>query len=130
MTYAWTIVPDTTAPETTLHSGPEATTIETDATFVFSSNELEAEFECSLDGEAFGGCETPDIYTELAVGTHTYEVRAIDLAGNVDQTPARHDVDDQPPARHDRSRDDDPDRPARRDDRRRRLLHLLRHRQP
>ena len=90
VTYAWTIVPDTTAPETTLHSGPESPTEATDATFVFSSNELEAEFECSLDGEAFGGCETPDVYQDLTVGTHTYEVRAIDLAGNVDETPASH----------------------------------------
>ena len=61
VTYAWTIVPDTTAPETTLHGAPASPTDATDATFVFSSNEFEAEFECSLDGAAFSGCETPDV---------------------------------------------------------------------
>jgi large repetitive protein len=90
VSYVWTIEPDTTPPDTTLHSAPPASTDVTDATFTFSSNELNAEFECSLDGETFGGCETPDIYTDLAIGSHTYAVRAVDLAGNVDPTPATH----------------------------------------
>ena len=87
--YPWTIELDTTPPETVLHARPPLTTIETDATFSFSSPELGAEFECALDAEPFEGCDSPTLYTELAIGEHTFRVRAVDLAEvpNVDQTP-------------------------------------------
>jgi hypothetical protein len=56
----------------------------------FSSNEAGSTFQCSLNGAAFAGCTTPANYTGLAVGNHTFQVRAIDAAGNVDPTPAGH----------------------------------------
>ena len=93
VSYAWTIEADTIAPETTLHARPPATTLDTTATFSFSSNELGAEFECNIDGEGFSGCENPEVYTELLPGEHTFEVRAIDLAEptpNIDATPERY----------------------------------------
>ena len=34
------------------------------------------------------GCETPQTYTELWGGQHTFAVRAVDLAGNPDPSPA------------------------------------------
>ena len=49
------------------------------------------EFECSLDGGPFEGCEGVYELTGLATGSHTLRVRALDLAEppNVDPTPGR-----------------------------------------
>ncbi|WP_240359172.1 adventurous gliding motility protein AgmC [Pyxidicoccus trucidator] len=85
-TYAWTV--DTTAPDTTIVSGPAVVTNATTATFDFSSNDAAATFECSLDGAAFVACADPRTFTGLANGNHTLAVRAVDAAGNVDPTPA------------------------------------------
>jgi parallel beta-helix repeat protein len=90
--YTWTIV-DVAAPETAITSQPEASTAATAATFSFtgSDNATAAAgltFACALDGAAFGACTSPRSYTGLAVGSHTFRVRATDVAGNVDATPA------------------------------------------
>lgn len=45
-------------------------------------------FERSLDGGAFISCVSPLVIYDLAEGDHTFEVRAIDAATNVDSTPA------------------------------------------
>jgi hypothetical protein len=88
--FSWTVEPppDTTDPETTVDSGPEGNTESTDATLAFSANEGGSTFECSLDGTGFAGCVSPVQLTGLAVGAHTFTVRATDAAGNVDETPA------------------------------------------
>ena len=39
-------------------------------------------------------CTAPRAYSSLAVGAHEFRVRAIDPAGNVDQTPATQHLDD------------------------------------
>ena len=90
--YTWTvdITLDTTPPQTTIGSGPSATTTETSATFAFSSPDTGATFECSLDGAPYEACVTGVQYTDLAVGEHTFSVRAKDAAGNPDPTPATH----------------------------------------
>jgi CSLREA domain-containing protein len=89
--YSWTVLaPDTTAPETTITSGPAATTTSTDATLSFSANEIGATFECSVDLAAFGSCESPVVLSDMAIGTHTFAVRATDASGNTDATPAEH----------------------------------------
>jgi endonuclease/exonuclease/phosphatase family metal-dependent hydrolase len=79
---------DTVAPDTTISSAPSGTVNSTDATFSFSSNETGSTFTCSLDGAAFASCTSPASYSGLANGTHTFAVRATDLAGNVDATAA------------------------------------------
>jgi hypothetical protein len=86
----WTIEPpaDTTAPETTINAGPPASTSSTTATISFSANELDATFQCSLDGAPFADCFSPEELTGLAVGSYTFKVQATDAAGNVDVTPA------------------------------------------
>jgi CSLREA domain-containing protein len=90
--YEWEIQPaDTTAPNTTLGSGlPPSSTTGRSAGFTFSSNEAGSTYECSLDNAAFAACTSPQAYTSLSVGSHTFRVRAIDAAGNVDTTPATH----------------------------------------
>src|SRR5829696_904869 len=79
---------DITAPETTIDSGPSGTINVADATFTFSASETGATFECRLDGTAYSACTSPESYTNLSDGSHTFDVRAMDGAGNVDATPA------------------------------------------
>jgi hypothetical protein len=83
-----TPAPDTTAPETTIGSGPPAKTTTTTASFAFASSEAGSSFECELDGAAWSACDTPKAYSGIAVGSHQFSVRAIDAAKNVDPTPA------------------------------------------
>jgi hypothetical protein len=80
--------PDTTPPDTTIVAGPSGTTTSTSASFTFSSSEAGSTFECRLDGGSFSSCTSPKAYSGLSTGEHTFEVRAIDAAGNIDVTPA------------------------------------------
>lgn len=80
---------DTTAPETSISSGPASSTTSTSASFSFSSNEP-GTFECQLDASAYQPCTSPATYSSLAAGSHTFRVRAKDAAGNVDPSPASH----------------------------------------
>ncbi|GAA2037039.1 right-handed parallel beta-helix repeat-containing protein [Polymorphospora rubra] len=92
-TYTWTISPapaDTTPPDTTIDSAPDASTVATGATFTFSAGEPGSTFECSLDGAAFAACTSPQVYTGLWATDHEFRVRATDPAGNTDPTPAAH----------------------------------------
>jgi len=80
--------PDTTPPDTTISSGPSGTVSTGDASFAFSSTESGSTFECRLDGGAWGGCTSPKSFISLVNGSHTFDVRAKDTAGNVDASPA------------------------------------------
>ncbi len=77
------------APDTTITSAPPASSGSNDATFEFTATEG-AFFECQLDGGGFQFCSSPHTYPGLPDGTHTFEVRATNFAGNVDPTPATH----------------------------------------
>jgi hypothetical protein len=85
-TRAFTI--DTEAPDTTIDSGPRGPLAATAATFTFSAGESGATFECRVDSGAFVACTSPYITAALPDGQHTFEVRAIDAAGNADHSPA------------------------------------------
>jgi RHS repeat-associated protein len=74
-------------PDTTILSGPTGTVASAKQTFNFASSEAGGGYECSLDGAAYTACAPPKAYT-LANGSHTFKVRATDIAGNVDATPA------------------------------------------
>jgi hypothetical protein len=78
---------DTDAPNTTITSGPKASTKSKSATFSFSASESGATFECRLDGGAWQACTSPRTYSGLHKGSHVFRVRAVDEAGNRDGTP-------------------------------------------
>ncbi|MCA9211817.1 MAG: LamG domain-containing protein [Planctomycetales bacterium] len=80
--------PDATAPETTINSTPPAISVSDIATFDFASSEQGSLFVCSLDAGAYEACAAPKTYSEIAEGSHTFSVRATDIAGNTDNTPA------------------------------------------
>src|SRR3954454_2269264 len=79
---------DTTAPDTSISSSPASSTSSTSASFSFSSTESGSSFECRLDGGAWSSCSSPKTYSSLAVGNHSFDVRATDPAGNTDTTPS------------------------------------------
>jgi hypothetical protein len=83
---------DTSAPDTQIDSGPvDGSTITTSiATLGFSTvaPETNPTFECRLDGSAFQSCASPTQLAALGNGSHTFDVRATDQAGNTDPTPA------------------------------------------
>src|SRR5204863_2737876 len=82
---------DGTAPETSLDAHPPDPNGR-DASFSFSGNDAGgtgvAGFECALDGGGFTACTSPQAYSGLADGSHTFQVRAHDAVGNIDPTPA------------------------------------------
>ena len=86
--FTWTV--DTTPPETTLTAHPSVFSNNASQSFGFSGDDGRgsgvARFECSTDGDAFAACISPQSY-RLSDGIHTFRVRAIDGAGNVDPTP-------------------------------------------
>ncbi|MEP6667270.1 MAG: hypothetical protein ABJA81_12555, partial [Nocardioidaceae bacterium] len=80
--------PDTTPPDTAITGGPSGSVSSTSANFTFTSTEAGSTFECSLDGAAFASCTTPVTLSGLSQGSHTFQVRAKDPAGNIDATSA------------------------------------------
>jgi hypothetical protein len=92
--YSWTV--DATAPNTTIDGGPADPTHDRAARFEFHAGET-ATFECRLDGGAWAGCASPQSYTGLADGRHTFEVRATDAAGNQEAEPASYGWMIEPP---------------------------------
>jgi hypothetical protein len=79
---------DTTPPDTTITGGPTGTVTTSSASFTFTSTETGSTFACSLDGGSFLDCTSPQAYSSLTNGSHTFSVRATDAAGNPDLSPA------------------------------------------
>jgi hypothetical protein len=93
-TWSWTIVApapppaaDTTAPDTSVTSGPTTVTTSRSATFEFTGTESGETFTCSLDGSRWSRCTSPKSYSSLGRGKHTVRMRATDAAGNTDASP-------------------------------------------
>ena len=86
-----TVKIDSVPPDTFIDSGPSGEITVASASFTFHGTDATsgvASFQCSMDGAAFTACASPTSVNGLAIGPHTFSVRAIDNAGNVDQTPA------------------------------------------
>jgi hypothetical protein len=79
---------DKTPPDTFIRNHPDATSLVDSANFSFGSNERGVHFACRMDGGPYGACRSPSSYSNLADGSHTFRVAAIDRAGNGDPTPA------------------------------------------
>jgi parallel beta-helix repeat protein len=79
---------DKTAPDTIITSAPQTNTTNTSAAFGFTSTESGSTFQCKLDAGAYVNCTSPKTYMGLTAGSHSFSVRAIDRAGNIDLTPA------------------------------------------
>ena len=80
---------DRAAPQTTIDSNPtNPSRRRTARPSTFSSSEGSSTFECRLDGGAWGACTSPQTTPSLTDGSHTFDVRATDVAGNIDASPA------------------------------------------
>ena len=86
-------------PDTSVDSGPPAITNSASASFAFSSNDAGSTFACKLDAAAYAPCTSPAAYSGLANGSHTLSVRATDVWGSTDPSPASYTwtVDTAPP---------------------------------
>ncbi len=80
-------VSDVTAPETRFTREPKRRTAKHRARFTLRADEDVERFECVLDGDP----RECDSHTKLRVGAgrHKFKARAVDLAGNVDPSPAK-----------------------------------------
>ena len=82
---------DVTPPETSISSAPSGTITASSANLAFESSESGSSFQCRLDTDTWSSCTSPKSYSSLAEGAHSFAVRAIDEANNVDPTPATRD---------------------------------------
>jgi uncharacterized repeat protein (TIGR01451 family) len=79
---------DIAAPDTAITSGPSGSHRSRTASFSFTATEPST-FTCSLDGSVWQACTSPMTYEGLSQGTHTFQVRATDAAGNADTSSAQ-----------------------------------------
>jgi hypothetical protein len=90
-------------PETHITQAPPNPSGKKDATFAFTGTDdttpaIDLEFECRLDAhlappgtdplDLWLECLSPQFFTGLGVGQHTFEVQALDGDGLIDPTPA------------------------------------------
>lgn len=88
--FTWTV--DTTAPQTSVLSGPSASSSNVTASFTYASNEPNSTFRCQLDEDGIQSCPASGMtYAKLIDGPHSFRVWATDSAGNADATAAVYD---------------------------------------
>jgi DNA-binding beta-propeller fold protein YncE len=80
--------PDTEPPETQITGGPKNKTKKKRANFDFTSTEPGSTFQCAVDGQTLRVPCTSPYTAKVKKGKHTFQVRAVDPAGNPDATPA------------------------------------------
>lgn len=85
--YNWMI--DTTVPTVVITSSPAKETSSASGVFLFTATDLDSGIqysECRVDGNAFQRCNNQYAFTDLPQGNHTFQVRAVDMAGNTSTT--------------------------------------------
>ena len=75
-------------PQTKLKHRPPAKTADRTPSFRFTADTAGSRFECKLDGRRFRPCRSPFTAHRLALGRHTFRVRARDSSGQADLSPA------------------------------------------
>ena len=75
-------------PDTIITAKPTDPTVSRTASFAFTAGAGISLYACSLDSAAFAPCTSPITYSELALGSHTFAVRASSELGVVESTPA------------------------------------------
>jgi len=83
---------DTKAPGTRITKRPKVRTLDRTPTLRFSAFDAPDldHFECAVDARPFKLCASPKtVRPRLSFRRHAFLVRAVDKAGNADQTPAR-----------------------------------------
>jgi hypothetical protein len=87
-TFSWTV--DTVPPDTTITAHPPNPDSSATPTFNYTSTEAGSSFEYRVDGGAWTSTGTTGTVTlaSLSDGSHTFDVRSTDPAGNVDASPA------------------------------------------
>ncbi|MCL4862491.1 MAG: cadherin-like domain-containing protein [Caldilineaceae bacterium] len=98
--FTWTV--RTGSLDVAITGAPANPTNSRSATFTFTGSG--ARFECALDGGAFTPCASPQQYASLALGEHTFRVRASDETGEV-SAPAQFTwrIVNTPPVAHDQT---------------------------
>jgi subtilisin family serine protease len=86
--YGYLLRPLVAGPGTSFTVTPPDTTADATPSFEFTSPHPEVTFECSVDGGAFAACGSPHETAPLADGQHQLTVRAVDVAGTRDASPA------------------------------------------
>ena len=71
-----------------IDNGPTGLIAVSSVTFTFHGSDTNDTFQCSLDGAPWASCTSPQQYSSLADGTHTFQVRAVNAADEADPTPA------------------------------------------
>ena len=96
-TFSWVV--DLTEPNSSIMTSgagtPANPTSSTSATFTFGATDPVSggassgvnHLECKLDSAAFAACTSTKSYSGIGPGPHTFKVRAVDNAGNVESTP-------------------------------------------
>lgn len=80
---------DTVAPTTAIVRGPAAASGARTPAVAFAASEPNVTYRCSLDGRRSAPCSSPATLGRLALGVHSFAVRATDAAGNVQARPTR-----------------------------------------
>lgn len=80
------LVQDSAAPNVFFNVAPSAVTANPNAVFEFGSSDPWASFQCSFNKEPFAPCVSPKTYSGLSDGIYSFEVQAMDGAGNISGT--------------------------------------------
>jgi hypothetical protein len=85
---SWTFIVDTIPPTVTFTQTPPKPDTNTGPTFKWTGNDGAngsgvAAYFCKLDSGSWQFCSSPDTLSGLSLGSHTFQVEAVDWAGNL-----------------------------------------------